>query len=297
MKAIMNRYHRPLLGIVLLLPALATVIVAVLIPALWNFYLSFFNWNGFSPPTWNGIANFERLLNHRVTVMSFQNSAFIAASVTLSATIIGMLFAFLVIRMKRKEGAFYRLVLFTPVMLPMAVVGLLFALLYNFEIGLFNSFLRLIGLDSLARAWLAEPDTILGAISFTATWRMWGLTMMLVYTAMMSIPADLFDACEIDGCGSIRRIFLIILPLIRPTIQVSVMLTLAFAFRSYDIVFIMTRGGPGTLSTIAPLQMLTWGFQFNEFGTAAAVGTTFTALVMIAVFVLQRLLRSEVYEY
>ena len=297
MKAFLNKHHKPALGIVLLLPAFITIVLTILFPALWNFYLSFYSWDGFSEATWNGMSNYQRILNHRVTMLSFRNSVFIAVVVTVFATMMGMIFAFLVMRMKRREGAFYRLVLFTPVMLPMAVVGLLFSLLYNFEIGLFNSFLRLIGFDGLARAWLAEPETVLGAISFTATWRMWGLTMMLVYTAIMAVPADLFDACEIDGCGHFKRIYMIILPLIRPTIQTSVMLTLAFAFRSYDIVFIMTRGGPGTLSTIAPLQMLTWGFQFNEFGTAAAVGTTFTFLVMAAVFVIQKLLRSDVYEY
>lgn len=297
MLALIKKHHKPLLGTLLLLPAVATILFSTILPALSNVVLSFMKWNGFSEATWTGIANYVKIFTDRVSRQSFTNTLVIAFGITVLSMLLGTLFALLIIRMRRLEGAFYRLVLFIPVMLPMTVVGLLFTLMYNYDMGLVNSFLRLIGLGSLARPWLADPGTVLWAIAIPGAWKQIGLIMMMVYTAICAIPAELYDACEIDGCGQVRRIWMVTLPLIRSTLWTSLLLTITFSFKTYDLVWIMTKGGPGNLSYIVPIQMLDYGFKFNNFGAAAASGTAFTVLVVALVAIVRVIDRSEAYEY
>lgn len=288
---------RIIFGYLLIVPALLSVLVSTITPAAMNVVLSFMKWDGFSPAVWNGLDNYKRIFSDQATVTSFVNSLKIACYVTVGAVFAGILFAFLIQRMKRLEGSFYRLVLYLPVMLPMTVVALLFSLIYNYDMGLLNAFLRTIGLDRLAHAWLADSSVIVQAISFVGIWKQSGLTMMLTYTAISSIPESFNDVCRLEGCGPVRKVFMITLPLIWPTIRTALVLTLIFSFRMYDLVWVLTKGGPGNLSTIVPIRILEYGFKYNQFGTASSIGTIFMILVICVVQIVKRITRSEAYEY
>lgn len=286
-----------IIGIFLTLPSVIMITISTISPMFFNLSLSFMKWNGLSSPVFYGIKNYLKIFTDHVTQMSFVNSIRIAILISTVAVFAGIIFAFLIYRMKRIEGAFYRLVFFIPVMLPLSIVALLFSLIYNYDMGLLNNFLRLVGLDFITRAWLADPDTLIFAIAFTGAWKQFGLTMMLTYTAICSIPKSLFDACEIDGCSRLRRIFLITLPLIRPTIQTAAVLTIIFSFKAYDLVWVMSRGGPGNLSIIVPLRMLEYGFKYNNFGAASATGTVFLLAVTGTVLLFKRFTKGEIYEF
>lgn len=284
-------------GIIFMLPALAFISFSIFIPTIWNVVLSFQEWDGFLQRNWVGFANYKAAFLDENVMRSLANSIYLAVGITIASLLVGVVLAALIYRLGRREGAIYRLILFMPVMLPVAIIGLLFTFMYNPEMGLINQFLRMVGAGGLAQAWLENPRTVMLSIIAVGIWRMSGLTMMLVFAAMQGIPGSLFESSRLEGASYGRQFFSIILPLVKPVIQLSAVFTLVLAFKSYDLVFVMTEGGPGILSRTIPLHMIDTAFTYSEFGYSAAMGFLLTVAVMLIIGLSNRLLRGPAYEY
>ncbi|SFT06629.1 carbohydrate ABC transporter permease [Paenibacillus sp. BC26] len=290
-------YKTVVTGILFLIPSAVLITFAVFIPTVWNLLLSFQEWDGFLERNWVGFANYKEVFSDELTRSSLYHSVELAVISTLFALLLGVALAAFIFKLGRKEGAVYRLFIFMPTMLPLAIIGLLFAFVYNPEMGLINQFLRLVGGDSLTQAWLENRHTVMASIIVVGIWRIAGLTMMLCFAAMQGIPSSLFESSRLDGAGYGRQFFSIVLPLIRPIVQLSAVFTLVMQFKTYDLVFIMTGGGPGTISKTIPLQMIDTAFNYNEYGLSAAMGFTLTIVVAVFIWITNRLLGGQSYEY
>jgi len=284
-------------GILFMLPALAFIAFSIFIPTVWNVVLSFQEWDGYLHREWVGLRNYLEALQDENVLKSLFNSIYLAVAMTAFALVIGTGLAGFIYRLGRREGAVYRLILFMPVMLPVAIIGLLFTFMYNPEMGLINQLLRTIGLGAWAQAWLENPDTVLPSIIVVGIWRLTGLTMMLCFAAMQNIPVSLFESSKLEGASYARQFFSIVLPLIKPIVQLAAIFTLVLAFKSYDLVFVMTEGGPGILSRTIPLQMIDTAFTYSEFGYSAAMGFLLTIAVMLIIMIANKILRGQSYEY
>lgn len=286
-----------ILGIAFLIPALLFILFTMIIPIGWNLILSLTMWNGFSNIQFAGLDNYTKLLQDSITLKGFYYSVFIAVVSSLIAIISGILLALMVNRVGRKEGSVYRLVFFAPSMMPFVIIGLLFTFILSPDAGLLNHFFRLIGLERLEHAWLSEPGTVLWTMAAISGWRFSGFVMMLIYTAIVTIPASMFEAARLEGLNYYNQVRMIILPLIMPTIRLVSVLMLILSFKTYDIVWAMTKGGPGDFSRTIPVRMLDVAFSYNEFGYAAAIAVVLTILVALIIFVSQKFTRGNVYEY
>lgn len=286
-----------ILGILLVLPALLFIAFAMIVPFFWNIGMSFMNWNGFSGMTWNGMAAYAKTFQDIVTMKGISYSIQIAVTSTVIAVVFGVLFALAIYKVGMKEGAFYRFVFFAPSMMPVVVIGFLFTFILATDIGLLNKLLEIAGLASLTRAWLAEPGVVIWSIGVIGGWRSAGFVMILVYAAVVTIPSSMFEAARLEGMGYLRQIRTIILPLIMPTLRLTVILMLIVTFKTYDIIAIMTKGGPGDLSRTVPVRLLDVAFQYNDFGYAAAIGVLLTVLVVIVIAAAQLLVRGQSHEY
>lgn len=155
------------MGIIALfiIPAMFFITYAVYVPFGWNTLLSFQDWNGFSTAEWVGIENYAKTFSDPIALKSLVNSLFLGVISTIGAVIIGVTLASLVYQVYRREGALYRLILFMPVMLPAAIVGLLFVFIFNPEMGLLNNLLRSIGLGDFTTAWLENKNTVLWCLA------------------------------------------------------------------------------------------------------------------------------------
>jgi raffinose/stachyose/melibiose transport system permease protein len=291
-----NRRQRGIIAL-FLAPALLFITYAVYIPFGWNTLLSFQTWNGFAAPEWAGMDNYVKTFTDAIALKSLGNTIFLGLVSTAGAIVVGVVLAALVYQVYRREGAFYRLILFMPVMLPAAIVGLLFVFIFNPEMGLLNSLLRAIGLDSLTTAWLENKSTVMWCLAFVSMWKMAGLTMMLSFAAMQMLPASIFESSKLDGATNKQQFFSLILPMIRPTILLAAIYSMAVNFKSYDIVSIMTGGGPSTTSSVVPIYMIKTGFKFGEFGFSAAQGMVLALTIILIVLVVRRVFRGENYEY
>ena len=284
-------------GYALLLPAVLFVLAFSVIPFVWNIILSFQKWDGLSDAAFVGFDNFAKVLKTPVLRKALTNSVIYAFSATAGCLAFGLIFATMLLRLSQKEGSIFRLILYSPTMLPTAIVGIMFVFFFNPTMGLLNSFLKLIGLESLQHVWLQDRQTAMACVIFVAIWKGIGSVMMLNFAAMQGIPLSLYESSYLDGASFSCQVKRIILPLIKPTILLSAMNTLGEQFKSYDLISTMTQGGPADLTITTPLYMKKVGFLFGQFGSAAAIGVIFTIIVSFSVILVRRLLRGESYEY
>lgn len=285
-----------LMGIGFMMPAMIMILLTIIIPMIWNFVLSFNEWNGMNKLNFIGIDNYKKAITDSATRLAFTNSIFMALVSTAIAIVSGLILAIMIYRMGKIEGALFRFVFFTPSMIPLTIIGILFVFILSPDIGLLNNFLRLVGLGSFQHAWLSDPDLVVWVIAIVSGWRFSGVIMMLCYTGIIGIPTVLFEAAQIDGAGFVKQIRTIILPMIKPTIQLSIVMMLIWSFKTYDIVWAMTKGGPGKESLTVPIRMLQTTFTFNKFGYGAAIGVILTLVVAIFIIVAQKLTKGETYE-
>lgn len=295
MKKKYGRYHR-VMSISFLIPAAVMILIFTAIPLGWNVGLSFFEWNGNSAMKFVGLQNYLDIWNGPTIRITFQRSIKLALIMTAVAMLLGMVYAFLLYRLSQKKQAVFRFILFSPAMLPMTVIGVLFVFVLSSK-GLLNGFLGLVGLESLQKAWLVDPKVSLWVIGIIAGWRQSGVIMMMVMAAMLSIPESLFESAKLEGAGYAVQIRTIILPLIKPTLRLLLSTTVLNGFKSYDIIYAMTEGGPGEFTYTASMKLIQMGFGYNRFGTAAAIGTVLIIVVTIFVVLARFLMRGETYEF
>lgn len=288
---------RRVTGFVFLIPALLFILYATVVPFAWNLVLSFQKWDGFGSITFRGIQNYMTVFKDPAILKSIGNSIYYALASTAGGILVGLLLATLVFKLAGKEGSFFRLVLFSPAMLPTAVVGLMFTFFYNPEMGLLNNFLKLIGLESLNHVWLQNKSTAMICIIFVAVWKCAGQVMLLCFASMQTIPGSLYESAMLDGASYWKQIRYITLPLIKPMILLATINTLGTQYKSYDLIYTMTQGGPGTLTTTVPINMTKMAFSYGKFGESAATGVIFTIVVMASILLAKRFLRGEEYEF
>lgn len=287
-----------LAGFLFMLPAFLVILVTIIIPLFWNLYLSFCEWNGGGNAEFLGLANYIKAFTTKATRDAIIHSIFIGIVSTLVSVGLGIAFALALYRIKGRLSGVARVIFYSPTMLPMTVLGLLFTFIFAAsDKGLLNAIFAAIGLESLQHAWLSEPGTVLWVIAIIQGWRCSGTIMMLSYTAMLNIPASLFESAELEGCGYIKKSRYIILPLIKQTVRLALSMTLVWAFKTYDLVWTMTQGGPANMSMTAPIMMIKTGFSYNQYGYAAAIGIICTILIGLCIVIGRSILRGENYEY
>lgn len=280
-----------------LAPAYLFIIYAFLVPGIWNLILSFQEWDGFNEKVFVLFDNYKEALQDEVFLQSLVNSVAIAVITMIGATLAGLVLALMIYRLGRREGAFYRLILFMPAMIPVSIIGLLFTFIYNSDMGLLNQFLEAVHLDHLTTAWLENADTVLPSIIIVGIWRLQGMPMMLCYVSLQQIPDSLIDAAKIDGATYWKRIFWVMMPLVKPTIGLSMIFVLLNAFKTYDLVYVLTRGGPANASMTVPIYMQKAAFSYGQFSYSSTMGVLTAIAVILVVFAVQRIMKGERYEF
>ncbi len=191
--------------------------------------------------------------------------------------------------------AVFRTALFLPVVLSFVVVGLMWNWIYDYNSGLINDGLGAVGLGSLKEAWLGSISLALYALIIVDIWKWFGFHMVIFLAGLQSIPSELYEASRIDGSSTWDEIRLITLPLMVPVIMINVILASSGAFNVFDIVYVMTTGGPVNATNVAMVDIYTEAFQFNQFGYASALSIVQLILVSAISLVILRLLRRERY--
>ena len=272
------------IGWLYVLPGLAFYVLFTLAPLLHTVYYSLFDWDGLTPKTWVGLANYGEALRESVLRDSFVHSAILIVYYAVFPVIIGLGLTAALTRSAIRGFRFFRTVLFLPQLIAGVVIAQAWTWIYASE-GPLNRFLELIGLGSLARPWLGDFTWALPSIGAIGSWVTFGLCMVLFIAGVQKIPTSLYDAARVDGAGPVREFFAVTLPGLRAELLVAFVLTTINALRSFDIVYNTTAGGPGGSTIVPSMYMYQNAFLYNRVGYAAAIST----VLAIAIFLLAAL--------
>ena len=272
--------------------------VIVVGPLLYSFYFSLTDWNGFNfEYNFVGLDNFARIFTDPLFGNAIKNTLiWIVAALTLP-TLGGLLLA-LALQEKVRGARLYKSLFYLPICLSLAVVGQIWIWIYQPRWGLLNVTLNSIGLEDLSRAWLARPETALGAVIVAWTWQQVGLAMVIFLAGLTSIPRDLTEAASIDGANYRQTLRYVVIPLLLPSTIIVVALAVINSLKSFDIVYIMTGGGPFHSSATLASFMYTESFKkyYMCYCSDIAVVLFLIALVIIAFYFRQVRALEKIYD-
>jgi multiple sugar transport system permease protein/raffinose/stachyose/melibiose transport system permease protein len=279
--------------VVFLAPALAIYVGLTAYPAFRTFHDSFFTIEGLEA-SFVGLANYRALLSDETFWVAVRNTfvwSFIAPVLDVAT---GLLLA-LALYAGVPFARFLRVAWFTPVLLSYVVVAILWMWIYNYDWGILNVFLRAVGLDALVASWLGDPNLALGALIVTHAWKWAGFNMVVCLAAIHSLPSEVLEASELDNCGWGAKLRYVIVPMLRPTLLNLYILAFIGKMKIFDLVWIMTQGGPLWATETVSTYVYKRAFNWNTFdlGYPSAIASVWFVVVCAAVVILNRVLATR----
>jgi len=261
--------------------ALALYAVFIVLPGVLGIGYSFTDWSSYSNDLhWVGLDNFSKILSSGSTYLRFILTTVVFTVTTIVfKTAIGLALALLLTRGVRRLSHLYRAIIFLPAVLPILVISLIFRSVLNPATGLLNETLRAIGLGGLAQHWLTDPSIALWSVIAVDTWRGVGYITVILIAGLLAIPVEYYEAAAIDGATGWHAFRNITLPLLVPVLLVTTVLNLLYGLKVFDIVFVLTNGGPGRATDTVYTAVFD-DFSKGRYGIATAL-STLLFLVMI----------------
>jgi raffinose/stachyose/melibiose transport system permease protein len=271
-----------------LAPALAVYALLVLFPIVQAVYFSAFKWNGLQPLTdFVGLANYQRALGDPVFRSAITHNA-VVVLLSLTIQIPFALWLALILNGRFRGRSLFRLIFFAPYVISEAITGVVFQLMLVPE-GLADRALAGLGLGFLIQPWLADPSIVLLTLFVIISWKYFGFHMILLLAGLQGIPRELEEAAAIDGASRWQVIRRITLPLLGPTIRVSVFLSMIGALQLFDLIWVTTKGGPVNASNTMATYMIDWGFRRQQLGYGSAAAVILFVVALVLALAYQRL--------
>lgn len=279
--------------VVLLAPAVIIVLVVTFFPLIYTFFLSFQDYKLTNPSEAHfvGIQNYLKLISDPVIRQSIRTTFIFTFSSVGITLIIGVLLAVVIDNLSSGK-TFFRISLFTPMMLSSVVVGVIWRFLLNIDLGVINYLFDVIGIGRIN--WLSNTALALTSIILADVWQWTSYTFILVLAALESLNPELMDAAKIDGAGPFLLFTKIKLPLIAPVLGVSLTFRFIWAFRNFELPYALTKGGPGTSTETMALKVWRIAFTQYDIGTSSAVSALIFFIMIIASIFILRKTKSKV---
>jgi len=276
-------------------PALLIFTVFVVSPIVSSLGLSLTDWNGIAPTTHNvGLTNYQQLLKDADFWPALTHTLIFAVAVMVIQNVIGLVLA-LCLQRFTKGATLLRVLFLIPMLLSSIAIGYIWSYLFQPLFGGLNTLLVNLHMSGLQQDWLGNPHLALGSIIAANCWQWAGYSMIVFLAGLQLIPEDLYEAAEIDGVTDWQRFRHITLPLLAPAVTINFLLTLVGSLRIFDIIYVMTGGGPNRATETIVVKIYNDAFVNNRFGYATAASLVFFLMVLgISVGTLVFLRRREV---
>lgn len=270
-------------------PALLIFFVAIILPICFSVYYSLLKWDGIGKATFIGLKNYiDLFVNNTDGFTKSVVNSFILALLSVGIQLpLSLLLALILARGVKGENLF-RTIYFIPVIISTVVIGQLWLKIYNPNYGMLNIILKKIGLASLAQPWLASPKTALLAAFIPIVWQYIGYHMLLMYASIKSISPEIYEAAKIDGASEIQMSTKITIPLIKPILQVCVVFAVTGSFKAFDLIYILTNGGPLHASEVPSTLMYNTIFAKYMYG----YGSSMSIFIIIECLVFTLIIRK-----
>jgi len=274
-----HRTRTSLIGWSFILPNLIGFGVLTLYPVLSLFYISFTNWNVFGTAQWTGLANYKRLVNDPMFHTALLNTLYYCA-MTIPLTLLTSLGLALLLNTKLRGAAFFRTAAFFPYVTSIVAIAVVWNLLFSPQYGPVNEVLRALGWSS-PPGWLTSEDWAMPAVAIISTWQYMGYYMVLFLAGLQAVPQELHEAARVDGASAVQRFFAVTLPGLRPTTFFVVIILTINSLKVFDLILVMTNGGPGTATLVLSQFIYQDGFVNYQFGYASAASVALFLLSIV----------------
>ncbi|WP_234361588.1 carbohydrate ABC transporter permease [Plantactinospora sp. BB1] len=269
-------WRNTLAGWSFILPNFAGFALLTLVPVVVLFYLAFTNWNVFGVAEWTGTANFRRMWGDASFWTALRNTAYYTVF-HIPLTMAASLGLALLLNRKLRGVRFFRTVAFLPYITSIVAIAVVWNQLFSPEYGPVNAFLGAVGIGH-PPGWTTSADWSMPAVIIVGTWRYMGYYMLLFLAGLQTIPTQLYEAAQLDGATPWQRFVNVTIPGLRhTTFFVTVMLTIE-SFKVFDLILVMTDGGPGQSTLVLSQYIYQKGFEENQFGYASAVSIVLFAI-------------------
>ena len=259
-------------------PAALALILTMAAPMADAVLLSLQHWDGMTPPIWIGFGNYLNLIHDETFFRALWHTAYFTVCTVILQTILPLLIASLLNSGVRGSTAF-RTLYFMPVIISLAISGLLWAMLFEPNFGAVNSFLRAVGLGGFTQLWLADASTVMPSVIIVSVWQSLGFYLVIFFAALQSVPKDLYEAAELDGANAWNRFAHVSVPTIWPVILIVIVLNTINGIKVFDQIWVMTAGGPNYAS--ATLGTYLYAMAFGAMGASNSRLGYATAIAMV----------------
>jgi ABC-type sugar transport system permease subunit len=282
--------YRPVLG-VLLLPSLVLIGAFSYYPAARSLIGGFYQWNGFSPPTYSGVSQFREYLRSPTFGSEAKNLAILVGGSILITLVSQFTAAEIVVHLPKRAGTVAKYLLVLPIVLPPLVLIEVWAYLFQPQGGLVDRIFSAVGLPQFG--WFSNPHLALLSILLIGFPWISNLGFLIFLGGVQNLPKDVLDAGRLDGLSAVRRVFSVDIPLLMPQFRTVVILSGIYAVQNFVPILLLTNGGPGTATLVPGLDMYQSAFQNDQYGYGMAIGTLLFVVMLVFTLVIMRLLRPR----
>lgn len=287
-------HSKKLYIIIFMLPAVVLFVGILIAPIVLSGYYSLFDWNGFGKMTFIGLDNYKELFTSKAIGFwkALGNSLLLAGLSVFVQLPLSLWLALKLGKGIKGERGFLS-IYFMPVLISTVVIGQLWLKIYNPDYGVLNVALKGLGLDNLAKIWLGKKETALGACFVPILWQYVGYHMLLMYAGVKSVPPELREAAMLDGAteGQVNRH--IVLPYIKPILKISVIFAVTGSLKSFDLIYVLTNGGPLHATEVPSTLMINMLFLRNRYGMGSTIAILLILLCFAFALIIGRIFKEE----
>jgi raffinose/stachyose/melibiose transport system permease protein len=279
------------IGYLYVAPAFLLYAAFNLVPLAQGVNVSLYDWDGITPGTFVGLRNYTEFFSDPAIRSGYVHVLILMVFYAFLPIVLGLLLAAVMSRIRIRGLTFFRLLLFLPLVITDVVTAVAWTWVYDQE-GPLNTMLRAVGLGRVipSQGWLGDFNTALPAVGVFGLWGGFGFCLILFIAGVAKIPASLYEAARVDGANAVREFFAVTLPGLRYELQVVLVLSVIGTLDTFDEIFVLTGGGPGTATTVPAYLVWRRGFQSGEVGSAAALGLTLMLIIFAVTFAINRLM-------
>ena len=279
----------------MILPAFLLVFVLLIVPMFQNIYYSFFEWDGLKAPVFIGLRNYMSTISDNNFIVSLRNTL-IWVGFTLVFPVMGGLLIAIFINGIVLEN-FFKSIFFIPITISFVATGIIWNYMFSREMGVINNFLPLIGIHKKI-SWLTEVPLNTFALLIGWTWQQLGINMVLFLMGLVTIPKDQTEAAMIDGANKWQLFIHVTFPMLRPITTIVITMAMVNSFKAFDIIYVMTRGGPARTSETLAVTMFRETFTLFRMGYGAAISVILSVIVItVSSVYIKRMTRKDLLYY
>ena len=278
--------------LVFMLPSLIALILVLAVPLVYSLVTSFFDTNlkysGLGE--FVGLQNYIEILKDTYFIDSVVTTVKFTVFVVVIEFLVGLAIALLLNNIQKGRNFFFTIII-VPMMITPIAVGLIWRLLLHSDLGIVNYMLSLIGISG--RAWLADANIALQTVMFIDIWQNVPYMVLVILAGLVTLPTEPYEAAAIDGASRIQSFFQLTVPMMIPTFSVVLLLRTITALKTYDLIFVLTRGGPGTTTEVISYHIYQQAFRYLEIGKASAMSYLLLLMIVPVAFMFIKISRNR----